>query len=91
MLALNLGDIALGGVCKISCHNYHLRVCDDIATQQAMRRSRARIIGIPLDPLKSRHREHIDVIESLEVIHNADNKQSRMGLTVSFSPKPNPP
>ena len=90
MLALNSRDIAGRSVGKVPSHDNHLRIVDDIASEQTVRCSRAWLIGIPFNPFESRHCEDIHIVESLEVIHNVIT-QAEMVPTVAFSPNPNPP
>ena len=90
MLALDSRNIAVRSVGKVPSHDNHLRIVDNIASEQTVRCSRAWLIRIPLNPFESRHCEDINIIESLEVIHNVIT-QAEMVPTVAFSPNPNPP
>ena len=70
MLALDSRDIAGRSVGKVSSHDKHLRIVDNITRERTMRRSRAWLTTIPFNPFESRHCEDVYIIESLQVIHN---------------------
>jgi hypothetical protein len=90
VLALNKRDVAVCSVCKVSAHDKHLRIFDDITRERAVRCPRAWLVRIPFDPFKSRHGEHIYVVESLAFSEYKLRGREHC-FTVAFSPKPNPP
>ena len=59
--------IAHSGIarCRKCASNYkHLGIIDDVAGQRIMRVTRVCNCGPPLDPLKRRHRENVDIVEA---------------------------
>ena len=68
VLALDKRDVAVCSICKVSAHDKHLRIFDDITRERAVRCSRAWFVRIPFDPFKSRHRKDINVVISLELL-----------------------
>jgi hypothetical protein len=75
VLALDDWNVAICGVRKVSSHDDHLRVFDNITRKQSMRCSSAWYDRIPLDPFESRHRKNIDIVVSLRVLEHEISKK----------------